>query len=116
MGQAKRRIGHQGVPGAYSDLAATSFFAGMDYEKKAFPYFEDVVVAVMDGTIDYGVLPIENSSTGGITDVYDLIRKYHAYIVGEKIVKVMTKSGNWLGNGWRNGWRLGRRGSDDWIG
>ena len=45
MGQAKRRIGHQGVPGAYSDLAATSFFAGMDYEKKAFPYFEDVVVA-----------------------------------------------------------------------
>ena len=52
MGQAKRRIGHQGVPGAYSDLAATSFFAGMDYEKKAFPYFEDVVVAVMDGTID----------------------------------------------------------------
>ena len=88
MGQAKRRIGHQGVPGAYSDLAATSFFAGMDYEKKAFPYFEDVVVAVMDGTIDYGVLPIENSSTGGITDVYDLIRKYHAYIVGEKIVKV----------------------------
>lgn len=25
MGQAKRRIGHQGVPGAYSDLAATSF-------------------------------------------------------------------------------------------
>ena len=27
----------QGVPGAYSDLAATSFFAGMDYEKKAFP-------------------------------------------------------------------------------
>jgi hypothetical protein len=29
---------------------------------------------------------------------------------------MMTKSGNWLGNGWRNGWRLGRRGSDDWIG
>ena len=67
MGLAKRKIGYQGVPGAYSDLAATSFFEDTDYEKKAFPYFEDVVVAVMDGTIDYGVLPIENSSTGGIT-------------------------------------------------
>ena len=29
---------------------------------------------------------------------------------------MMTKSGNWLGNGWKNGWRLGRRGSGDWIG
>ena len=35
-----------------------------------------------------GSFPSKNSSTGGITDVYDLIRKYHAYIVGEKIVKV----------------------------
>ena len=29
---------------------------------------------------------------------------------------MMTKSGNWLGNGWKNGWRLGRKGSGDWIG
>ena len=50
--------------------------------------FEDVVAAVMDGTVRYGVLPIENSSTGGITEVYDLVRRYGANIVGEKIVKV----------------------------
>ena len=42
----------------------------------------------MEGKVRYGVLPIENSSTGGITDVYDLVRRYGASIVGEKIVKV----------------------------
>lgn len=36
----------------------------------------------------YGVLPIENSSTGGITDVYDLIHRYDCCVVGEKYVKV----------------------------
>ena len=43
----------------------------------------------MDGTIDYGVLPIENSSTGGITDVYDLISKIPCLYCRRKgIVKV----------------------------
>lgn len=36
MGQAKRRIGHQGVPGAYSDLAATSFLQAWIMKKRLF--------------------------------------------------------------------------------
>ena len=39
-------------------------------------------------TADYGVLPVENSSTGIITDVYDLMHLYDNYIVGEYVVKV----------------------------
>ena len=50
--------------------------------------FEDVVQAVAEGKVRYGVLPIENSSTGGITDVYDLARRYSIFIVGEKILKI----------------------------
>ena len=42
----------------------------------------------MSGEVDCGVLPIENSSTGGILEVYDLLRKNDCHIVGEKIVKV----------------------------
>ena len=53
-----------------------------------FVHFEDVVTAVKNHEIKYGVLPIENSSTGGITEVYDLVRKYDCHIVGEKIIKV----------------------------
>ena len=44
--------------------------------------------AVKNGEIKYGVLPIENSSTGGITEVYDLLRHHYCSIVGEQCVKI----------------------------
>lgn len=88
MTQETIPVGYQGVPGAYSHLALQQYFAGQSVKAHNFMLFEDVVAAVMDGTVRYGVLPIENSSTGGITEVYDLVRRYGAFIVGEKIVKV----------------------------
>ena len=81
-------VGYQGVPGAYSYLAMKQYFAGCTLTAEAYPSFDDVVEAVKEGSIQYGVLPIENSSTGGITTVYDLIRHNDINIVGEKIVKV----------------------------
>ena len=82
------RVGYQGVPGAYSHMATEEFFKTAKVEMQNFTLFEDVVKAVVEGKIKYGVLPIENSSTGGITEVYDLIRHYNCYIVGEQKVKV----------------------------
>ena len=88
MGEQTIPVGYQGVPGAYSHLALRQYFAGRPVEARNYMLFEDVINAVMKGEIRYGVLPIENSSTGGITEVYDLVRRYGASIVGEKIVKV----------------------------
>lgn len=88
MTQESILVGYMGVPGAYSHLALQQYFSGQPVEARNFMLFEDVVTAVMDGTVRYGVMPIENSSTGGITEVYDLVRRYGASIVGEKIVKV----------------------------
>lgn len=81
-------VGYQGVAGAYSHLALQKYFKGKVIEESNFKVFEDVVQAVRGGAIQYGVLPIENSSTGGITEVYDLLRRYDISIVGEKIIKV----------------------------
>lgn len=81
-------VGYQGVPGAYSQVALTQYFAGYQVQEKNYPLFEDVALAVSKGELDYGVLPIENSSTGGITEVYDLLRRYACFIVGEKLVRV----------------------------
>ncbi|WP_308664468.1 prephenate dehydratase [uncultured Acidaminococcus sp.] len=88
MGEQTIPVGYQGVPGAYSHLALRQYFAGRPVEARNYMLFEDVINAVMKGEIRYGVLPIENSSTGGITEVYDLVRRYGVFIVGEKIVKV----------------------------
>ena len=49
---------------------------------------EDIFLALREGRADYGVLPIENSSTGSISQVYDLLAQYGAYIVGEQTVRV----------------------------
>ena len=43
---------------------------------------------VANGEAKYGVLPIENTSTGGITDIYDLLVDYDVTIVAEHVIKV----------------------------
>ena len=50
--------------------------------------FKKVMELVSNGEVEYGVLPIENSSTGGITDIYDLLVDYNNTIIGEHVVKV----------------------------
>lgn len=56
--------------------------------KKQFKEFEDVFIALKNKEINYGIIPIENSSTGAISETYDLLRKYGFYIVGEECIKI----------------------------
>lgn len=84
---AAPRVLYQGEPGAYTEEAAVRFF-GPDCDRANTATWEDIFVALRDGRADYGVLPIENSSTGSINQVYDLLAKYGAYIVGEQIIRV----------------------------
>lgn len=90
-------VGYQGVPGAYSYLAVKKYFAKANISIKNYTLFEDVARAVSEKEIKYGVLPIENSSTGGITEVYDLIRHYNCYIIGEQCIKVEHNLMAWPG-------------------
>lgn len=83
----KARVLYQGEPGAYAEEAAVCFF-GEDCRRDHVTGWEDIFSALRDGQGDYGVLPIENSSTGSINQVYDLLAKYGAYIVGEQTVRV----------------------------
>lgn len=82
------RIAYFGTEGSYSQRAMESFFGEGGYSSFAIPSFTDVMRAVENGEADYGVVPIENSSTGGITDIYDHIGDYNIYIVGEQIIKI----------------------------
>lgn len=80
-------IGFQGVPGSFSEEALLHYF-GADYETHHYKSFEDVFEALKYEHVQYGILPIENSSTGSITQVYDLLKKYGFYIVGETRIKI----------------------------
>lgn len=80
-------VGFQGVPGSFSEHALESYF-GKDTTRKNFQQFEDVFKALDHDDIDYGVVPLENSSTGAINDNYDLIRDYGFFIVGEQQISI----------------------------
>ncbi len=83
----KLRVGYQGEGGSFSEEALIQHF-GSEVDTYNVREFEDVFEALKNDKIDYGVLPIENSSTGGISEVYDLLREYGFYIVGERCIKV----------------------------
>ena len=77
-----------GPAGSFTHQALEEYFHGRQYNRHHFQTFEEVISSISDGTMDYAVLPIENSSTGGITEVYDLLRQYDCSIVGEQCVKI----------------------------
>lgn len=81
------QVVYQGEPGAYSEEAAVGFF-GEDVQTRGLAWFDDVFLALAKGEADYAVLPIENSSTGSIRQVYDLLAQYDFFLVGEWQVKV----------------------------
>lgn len=83
----KEKIGYYGVKGSFTEEAMMKYFGDVR-AAKAYEEFENVFAAVKDGEIDYGVVPIENSSTGAISQVYDLLYKYDFYIVGEECIKI----------------------------
>lgn len=66
--------------GSYS-AAASEKFCGEDAEIRYFSSFADVFKAVDNGTIDYGALPIENSTAGDVNDTFELMMQHDIYIV-----------------------------------
>lgn len=69
----------QGVAGAYSHAAAERLFQLPDIQ--FYNSFDDVFAAVDNGDVEYGVLPIENSSYGSVVSIYNLMQHYNFYIV-----------------------------------
>jgi chorismate mutase/prephenate dehydratase len=76
-----------GVKGSYTEQAMEEYF-GKDIQRVYAPTFKRVMEDIKDGRAEYGVLPIENTSTGGITDIYDLLVEFDNIIIGEHVVKV----------------------------
>lgn len=84
------KISIQGIEGSFSYLAAQQFFSssGKSIHYYKLNNFDEVVESVVDATADYAVLPIENTTSGSINDVYDALMSGNLHIVGEEIFQV----------------------------
>jgi prephenate dehydratase len=80
------KIAFQGEPGAFSHAAAHALFPS----DEALPCttFEDTIAAVQTGVADFGVVPVENSLYGRVTDIYHLLPESGLFIIGEHYLRV----------------------------
>lgn len=81
------RIVFQGTDGAYSQAAMHQFFH-KDVNSFHVQTFRDAMEAIEEGSADFAVLPIENSSAGVVNEVYDLLVEFENYIVGEIVLPI----------------------------
>ena len=83
----KARVVFQGADGAYSQAAMTRYF-GEEIDSFHVDTFRDAMSAIDEGSADFAVLPIENSTAGIVNEIYDLLVEFENYIVGEQIIKI----------------------------
>lgn len=77
------RVGYQGLPGAHSEEALTSFLASA--QATPLRTLADVFTALENGEIDQAFVPVENSHAGTVVEAYDLMVDYPVTILGERI-------------------------------
>ncbi|WP_337051283.1 bifunctional chorismate mutase/prephenate dehydratase [Proteus terrae] len=79
------RIAYLGPKGSYSHIATRQYAARHfdTFVDCTCQKFDDIFTLVDTGQADYGLLPIENTSSGAINDVYDLLQTTSISIVGE---------------------------------
>jgi prephenate dehydratase/chorismate mutase/prephenate dehydratase len=78
--QELRYIGFQGEHGAFGELAAGGYDDGL--LPISCPSFVDVFEGVRDGILDFGIVPVENSLEGAVTEVSDMLADTDLKVVG----------------------------------
>ena len=79
--QGYRLIGFQGEHGAYSEVAARAYHSGLAYIPCR--EFADVFESVKQGYLDLGIVPVENSLGGAVTQVNELLIQYDLPVIAE---------------------------------
>ena len=81
------RVVYQGAEGSYSQAAMHRFF-GENVNAFHVETFWDAMSAIDEGSADFAVLPIENSTAGIVNEIYDLLVEFENYIVGEQVIPI----------------------------
>lgn len=84
---SQKKVAYLGIKGAYSERAAAQYF-GSAMEDVQCPSFAVILNLVENGDVDHGILPIENSLAGTVSQSYELLTDHHVKIQGEVILKI----------------------------
>ena len=84
--QKEVKVGCPGTVGAYSHMATQKLFP--KNEITFYNSWEEVFEAVDKRELDFGVLPIQNSTAGSVSLTYELMKKYDFYITAGVSVKI----------------------------
>jgi chorismate mutase/prephenate dehydratase len=82
------KVGFQGGHGTFSELAVRRFFQGREVELCGRKDFLTILDECDQGALAYGVLPVENTTTGIISRTYDLLKDHAVHAVGEIVVPI----------------------------
>ncbi|NNC35921.1 MAG: prephenate dehydratase [Acidimicrobiales bacterium] len=81
-----KKIVFQGLPGAFSHLASTSYYP--DYEPVSCRSFAEAFDEVKKGKADLAMIPVENSVAGRVSDIYHLLPEGGLHIIAENYLPV----------------------------
>lgn len=82
------RVGIQGVPGAFHDIAARFYFQGRTLEMSPALSFPDLVRQIESGEADTGLMAIENTLAGSLMANYKLLNQASLSITGEIYLRI----------------------------
>jgi prephenate dehydratase len=85
----RKAIVFQGEPGANSHIACNAAYPG--YQPVPCPTFEDAFTAVANGDADLGMIPIENSVAGRVSDIHHLMPTAGLHIIAESFLPIRNQ-------------------------
>lgn len=83
-----RKIGIQGIPGCFHDIAAHEWFSGEEIETISFASFDDMFAALGENTELMAAVAIENTIAGALLQNFEYIRKSGRKVIGECKIRV----------------------------
>lgn len=83
------KVGYQGNHGTFSEIAVMRYFENKEIEPHNYKNFTDILNDCDNGTLDYALLPVENTTTGVISRTVDLFKNYGIHAVGEIVVPII---------------------------
>lgn len=89
-GQLQVKVAVLGEPDSYSYIALKNHFSTKKQQLETIHCnsFLQIFKEVSNDTAELGIVPIENTTSGNITEIYDLLSEYQLNIVGEEKLKV----------------------------